>query len=203
MKYVIDLVLMTTIGALIGWITNYIAIKMLFRPHNEINVLGIKLQGVIPKRKKALAESIAKMIDEELISIKDITSTINSMEIDLEIHKIVEKIVEGKLRGELLTKFPMAAMFLSEGLINKVKEYLVEVISENKAELIDIIARKLEEKVDFKDVIRSKIEGFSLIKLERIVMTIAKNELKHIEYLGGVLGAIIGVLQFLITDILL
>ena len=41
------------------------------------------------------------------------------------------------------------------------------------------------------------------MKLERIVITIAKNELKHIEVLGGVLGAIIGVMQFIVTDIIM
>lgn len=202
-KYIFDFVLMVSIGGLIGWITNFIAIKMLFRPYREINIFGFKIQGVIPKRKKALAESIAKMIDEELISVKDITQTINSMELDEEIEKIVEKIVDGKLKGELLSKFPMIAMFLSDSMINKIKEYLRDVINENKGELVDIIARKLEESIDFKDVVKEKIEHFSLMKLERIVMTIAKNELKHIEVLGGVLGAIIGVMQFIVTDIIM
>lgn len=202
-EYILDFVLMVSIGGLIGWITNFIAIKMLFRPYREINIFGFKIQGVIPKRKKALAESIAKMIDEELISVKDITQTINSMELDGEIEKIVEKIVDGKLKGELLSKFPMIAMFLSDSMINKIKEYLRDVINENKGELVDIIARKLEDSIDFKDVVKEKIEHFSLMKLERIVMTIAKNELKHIEVLGGVLGAIIGVMQFIVTDIIM
>ncbi len=202
-KYIFDFILMVSIGGLIGWITNFIAIKMLFRPYREINIFGFKIQGVIPKRKKALAESIAKMIDEELISVKDITQTINSMELDEEIEKIVEKIVEGKLKSELLSKFPMIAMFLSDSIVNKIKEYLRDVINENKGELVDIIARKLEETVDFKDVVKEKIEHFSLMKLEKIVMTIAKNELKHIEVLGGILGAIIGVMQFIIAHIIM
>ena len=202
-KYIFDFILMVSIGGLIGWITNFIAIKMLFRPYREINIFGFKIQGVIPKRKKALAESIAKMIDEELISVKDITQTINSMELDEEIEKIVEKIVEGKLKSELLSKFPMIAMFLSDSIVNKIREYLRDVINENKGELVDIIARKLEETVDFKDVVKEKIEHFSLMKLEKIVMTIAKNELKHIEVLGGILGAIIGVMQFIIAHIIM
>ena len=58
--------LMIIIGALIGWITNYFAIKMLFRPLKEINILGFKVQGLIPKRKMEMAESIADTIQEEL-----------------------------------------------------------------------------------------------------------------------------------------
>ena len=202
MKYILDFAVLVGIGAFIGWITNMIAIKLLFRPYRAVNILGFKIQGVIPKRKKALAESIAKMIDEELISIKDITRTINSMELEGEIEKIVNKIVEGKLKTEIISKFPMAAMFLNDSIIAKIKTYLVEVLNENRAELVEVIALKLEDTIDFKAVVRSKIEEFSLIKLERIIISIAETELKHIELLGGVLGAVIGIVQFIVTDII-
>ncbi len=203
MRYIVDFIILVGIGSFIGWITNLIAIKLLFRPYREVNILGIKFQGVIPKRKKALAENIAKMIDEELISIKDITQTINSMEIENEIEKIVDRIVEGKLKTELTAKFPMLAMFLSDSIMAKIKTYLIEVINENRVELIEVIAQKLESSVDFKEVVKTKIEEFSLIKLERIITGIAKNELKHLEFLGGVLGAITGIAQFIVTDIIL
>lgn len=78
------------------------------------------------------------MIDEELISIKDITQTINSMEIENEIEKIVDRIVEGKLKTELTAKFPMLAMFLSDSIMAKIKTYLIEVINENRVELIEL-----------------------------------------------------------------
>src|SRR3989338_4570246 len=47
-------------GAIIGWFTNYVAIKMLFRPYRPVNLLGYKLQGLIPKRRKEIAAGIAK-----------------------------------------------------------------------------------------------------------------------------------------------
>ena len=124
------------------------------------------------------------------------------MELEGEIEKIVNKIVEGKLKTELITKFPMAAMFLNDSIIAKIKTYLVEVLNENRAELVEVIALKLEDTIDFKAVVRSKIEEFSLIKLERIIISIAETELKHIELLGGVLGAVIGIVQFIVTDII-
>ena len=50
----VKMFLIVGIGAMIGWITNYLAIKMLFRPYKEINILGLKIQGLLPKRKQAL-----------------------------------------------------------------------------------------------------------------------------------------------------
>lgn len=59
-----------SIGALVGYLTNVLAIWMLFNPKRKI--LGI--QGVIPKKRQEIAEGISTVIEEEFInpsSIKD------------------------------------------------------------------------------------------------------------------------------------
>lgn len=59
-----------SIGALVGYLTNILAIWMLFNPKRKI--LGI--QGVIPKKRQEIAEGISTVIEEEFInpsSIKD------------------------------------------------------------------------------------------------------------------------------------
>lgn len=190
------------VGTFIGWITNYIAIKLLFRPYNEKNILGFKLQGVIPKRRKELAENIGKIINSELISIKDITNTIDSMELEIEIDKIVGDIVEKKIKGEFLGSHPMLKMFINDSIIDKIKSYIKSAIEENKGEIVNTIIGKLEKEIDFEDLIIKKINEFSLEDVEKMTINIAKNELKHIEYIGAVLGAFIGVIQYLLTKII-
>lgn len=197
-----DLLFMAIVGTFIGWVTNYIAIKLLFRPYNEINILGFKLQGVIPKRRKELAENIGKTINAELISIKDITNTIDSMELEIEIDKIVGDIVEKKIKGEFLGSYPMLKMFINDSIIDKIKSYIKSAIEENKGEIVNTIIGKLEKEIDFEDLIIKKINEFSLEDVEKMTINIAKNELKHIEYIGAVLGAFIGVIQYLLITII-
>ncbi len=189
-------ILMIFIGSLIGWVTNYFAIKMLFRPHKEINILGFKIQGLIPKRRNEMAESIAATIDAELISMKDITGTLDSIEIEDEIDKIVDIVVEDKLKKELLSKIPMAAMFINDSIMNKVKGVVKDAIEENKGEFVEIVINKLEENVDLQAMVVEKMEGFSLDYMEELTFRIAKNELKHIEIVGAFLGGVIGAAQF-------
>ncbi|MBP6407704.1 MAG: DUF445 family protein [Fusobacteriaceae bacterium] len=197
-----NLLFMVIVGTFIGWVTNYIAIKLLFRPYNEINILGFKLQGVIPKRRKELAENIGKTINAELISIKDITNTIDSMELEIEIDKIVGDIVDKKIKGDFLSKNPMLKMFVSDSIIDKIKSYIKSAIEENKGEIVNTIIGKLEKEIDFEDLIIKKINEFSLEDVEKMTINIAKNELKHIEYIGAVLGAFIGVIQYLLITII-
>lgn len=59
------------VGAVIGWVTNDIAIRMLFRPLREIRVLGLRLPftpGIFPKERRSLALSIGRMVSAELIT---------------------------------------------------------------------------------------------------------------------------------------
>jgi uncharacterized membrane protein YheB (UPF0754 family) len=192
----IKLALIVGIGAMIGWITNYVAIKMLFRPYKEINFGVFKIQGLIPKRKHEIAISIADTVQKELISLKDVTSTLDGEELEARMGNMIDKILDEKLEGELTKKFPMLAMFMSEDMLKKIKNMIKTSILENKDTIIEMFSNYLEEKVSFRDIIITNVDGFSLEKLEDITYSLAKKELKHIEVVGAILGGIIGFFQF-------
>lgn len=188
--------LLVFIGAMIGWITNFIAIKMLFRPYKEINLIFFKIQGLLPKRRNEIGNSIAEVVENELVSVKDIISKISPEDIEENIGLIVDRILELRLKEEIVKNFPMAAFFLSDSMLEKIKHIIKQSILDHKEEMINVFAEYLENKVDIKSIIVEKVNGFSLEKIEEIIITLAKKELKHIEYIGAVLGGIIGLVQF-------
>jgi uncharacterized membrane protein YheB (UPF0754 family) len=58
-------------GAVIGYITNVVAIRMLFRPLKAIRVLGFRLPftpGILPRQRHELAKSIGRMVERELLT---------------------------------------------------------------------------------------------------------------------------------------
>jgi uncharacterized membrane-anchored protein YjiN (DUF445 family) len=72
------------VGAAIGYITNAIAIKMLFRPLGEKKILGIRLPftpGILPRRRHKLAESIGLMVERELITPELVTGRLNQEDV--------------------------------------------------------------------------------------------------------------------------
>lgn len=198
----IKLVLIVGIGAGIGWITNYVAIKMLFRPYKEINFGLFKIQGLLPKRKHEIGESIAEIIQSELVSLKDIVSSMDKDKLEEKMSEAIDKILEEKLQREITKNFPMIAMFLSSDMLDKIKVIIKNSILENKDKIISMFSDYLEENVDFKGIIVRNVDAFSLEKLEEITYSLAKKEFKHIEVVGAVLGAIIGFAQFVIGMIM-
>ena len=198
-KMILKCFLLVLIGAMIGWITNFIAIKMLFRPYKEINLIFFKIQGLLPKRKNEIGNSIAEVVNNELVSIKDIISKISADDIEKNIGMIIDRILETRLKEEIVKNFPIAAFFLSDSMLEKIKEIIKNSVLDNTKEIINIFGEYLENKVDIKNIITEKVNNFSLEKVEEIIITLAKKELKHIEYIGAVLGGIIGLVQFAIV----
>lgn len=67
------------IGAIIGYFTNFIAVKMLFHPHTEKRLFGKRLPftpGVIPKNKPRLAHAIGEAVANVLLTKQDIAGLI-------------------------------------------------------------------------------------------------------------------------------
>lgn len=194
-----QLLIMVFISATIGWITNWVAIKMLFRPHKEINFGLFKIQGLIPKRRAEIGSGIANIIQNELISVKDVISNIDREEFSKRLDSSIDKVLEKNLKAKVKEKFPVLQMFFTDRMAKDVSDTIKDIIMENQEKIFEIFSNYAEENINFEVIISDKISNFSLDKLEEIITLLAKKELKHIEVIGAILGGLIGVAQYLIT----
>ena len=194
-----QLLVMILISGAIGWITNWVAIKMLFRPHKEINFGLFKIQGLIPKRKAEIGTGIASIIQNELISVKDVISNIDREEFSKRLNSLIDDVLDKNLKKKVKEKFPLLQMFFSDKVAKDVGNTIKDIVMENQEKIFEIFSNYAEENIDFEVIISDKISNFSLDKLEEIITLLAKKELKHIEVIGAVLGVLIGAIQYFIT----
>ena len=197
-----QLLVIVLISGAIGWITNWVAIKMLFRPHKEINFGLFKIQGLIPKRKAEIGTGIASIIQNELISVKDVISNIDREEFSKRLNKLIDDVLDKNLKKKVKEKFPLLQMFFTDKVAKDIGNTIKEIVMENQEKIFEIFSNYAEENIDFEVIISDKISNFSLDKLEEIITLLAKKELKHIEVIGAILGMVIGAVQYLITLIM-
>lgn len=188
------LLFLALVGALIGWLTNVIAIKLLFRPINPIGIKGtpFMIQGLIPKRKGEIAKSIGDVISEELVSMEVIVDQIIE---DMDKKQIVE-IIKEKIVIVANEKMPSLIPSMFKGMII---QNIESMIDENGEQIVTELGEKLSHKaieaIDISKMVEDQINAFDFVKIEQMTLKIASTELKHIEVLGGVLGFVIGLLQ--------
>ena len=197
MNNIIRILILAIIGGLIGYITNVIAIKLIFRPINPIKIpiLNIEIIGMIPKRKTEIATNIGKVVENQFISVDEITDNIIT---DHDKQHIIDYI---KLRIKLILDEKMT--FIPSTIRNLVQKYVSEIIEDEVREGIDELSEemiiKTKNRINIKEIIEDKINELDLYELETIILQIVKNELRHIEILGLVLGFFIGIVQGIIT----
>lgn len=190
------------ICALIGWFTNYMAIRMLFHPRKPVKILGWTLQGVFPGRRKELAASLAAMVEKELVSRGDIRKMICSPEFSARFSKALNDHLHEFASTKLATLHPMLAMFMNGETVESIKNLLTRETGKHLPRLLNTISAHLEKSLDIKSMVQDRIEQFSMDKLEMILLGIMKKELRFIELMGAVLGFAIGIFQSLFIFLL-
>jgi uncharacterized membrane protein YheB (UPF0754 family) len=192
--------LLPILAALIGWITNYLAIKMLFHPHQPKKILGLTFQGVFPKRQAQIAEKLGDLVANELFSMKDVAQKIEDLSTQPDALEEVGKRIEQTIRGKLISAFPMLSMFLSDEMIEKVTNLFKGELEDFLRVSAQGLAVKMEESVDIQALVREKVQAFSSNKIEELLLGFMEQEFRFIEKIGAVLGFLIGCIQvFLVT----
>ena len=193
---ILRFVLLVLIGGLIGWITNKVAIKMLFRPVNPHKILGLTFQGVFPRRKDQMAISLADTIERELLSKEVIMNQLLGEEkLDLIKEKLKEAIVE-KLVEAIP---PMVALFVG----GDVKGFVTKHIEKNGDEMFEQMVDEFRsvgiDNLDIREIVKKRIDSLDFVEFEKIIFGLMNKELHFVEIIGLFLGAVIGIIQYLVT----
>ncbi|MFA7166677.1 MAG: DUF445 family protein, partial [Desulfoplanes sp.] len=145
----------------------------------------------------ALAANLAMMIQDNLISGKDVSGIIESPEFVEKFKGMVQSALEIFVREKLVGLHPMVGMFLNEEMMGKVSTLLAAQLDQAVPEFLQQGAREVESRFDVRRLVQKKVEGFSMDQLELLLFSIMQNEFKFIELVGAVLGFIIGIFQSL------
>lgn len=111
---IINILMGPIIGSVIGYCTNYIAVKMLFRPLNPVKIGRYTLPftpGIIPKRKDKLANALGNAVGNNLLTTSDIEKLFLSEEMK---NKIIDEILDNTERYLNLSIEDLLKQFISE-----------------------------------------------------------------------------------------
>lgn len=149
------------VGALIGYCTNYIAVKMLFRPLRPIKIGTVVLPftpGIIPKRKQALAQALGNAVGSTLLTSDDLKRTLASEEVKMSIATMFVEQLQQLMGSHSSIKDMILEVTTEEGYQKK-KETMTEVVTERimdhleKMEIGNIIV------AEGKKAVREKMSG--------------------------------------------
>lgn len=191
------------IGAVIGYITNWLAIKMLFRPREAKYIFGMKLPftpGLIPKEKSRIANKVGETVGTHLLNSDSLSKALKDDKIKAKFNEVAkEKINQvinsnSTLEDSLKNTLGENYYALKENMINNIAKTILESIKEeefkNKVKfyIVDSIKERLNKKpekiIDFINSNKFREVIINTLEEEKTRDIIGKALLKEVKTLG-------------------
>ncbi len=176
------------VGAAIGYVTNVVAVWLLFHPRDKRCLLRGRLcvQGLVPSRYREIARRVAGLVEEYVASegvwgrIRDGVEDVVREEIEAAVERLVR-------RGGVLGLFAAPGL---EALGARLASMVAPVVAEAAVRMVRRVevGRLVEE-----ELLRLGPDG-----VEELFRGLAGRELRFVEFSGAVLGALVGLVQGLI-----
>lgn len=167
---VINLITTPLVAGVVGYITNKIAIKMLFRPY-EPKWYTLGWQGIVPKTRPKLAVKISEIVGQKLLAHDDFLYALENNDIKAKIHNIIAE----KLKS--LNSKDIHALIRLSNLEDKIidnKEVINNVLNNAAVAVIDIFLNRKIDINSFREPVFNLVKNFNLEKAidEQIEKTI-------------------------------
>lgn len=182
------------VTALIGYVTNWTAVKMIFHPRNSMGVGPLAWQGIVYKLAPKFASEIAAttgqvLSPEDLVDRLDLPGLIARLRDSYpdEITAIIEETFEIIAPGIWLDMAPTAR--------EQIEELLFTQIAGAGDVVITGLAERIDEVLDLDRIIVEELTGENADRLARVAEEIGERELRFIEWYGGVFGFGVGIIQ--------
>jgi uncharacterized membrane protein YheB (UPF0754 family) len=193
--------IMPIFGALTGWFTDWLALRMIFRPQQPTRYLGIfTWQGLFLRRRDEVSRAYATLIAEEVITP----------------HKVIEAVLRGPLADRLFAMMqreveqvvdrqagfarPFVALAIGGSRYTELKHAIADKVLERMPETLDYIADYAKDAMDIRNLLVTKMRELTTEEFENLLRPAFQQDEWILITTGAVLGFVVGELQSLILE---
>ena len=157
----LDLILAPIIGALLGYSTNWLAIRMLFRPLTEKRLFGVKLPftpGLIPKERYNISKKVSRTVVANVLTTEELVAAVRAIDIE----SATDEMLSGLAKSEMTVRDAVVRLgFASDNFDwsafdRTVIEYVMERVDKEK--LTDWLGSLSEEREKLAGAVNSFVE---------------------------------------------
>lgn len=188
--------MMPIVGVIVGLLTNYLAIQMIFRPHERTRYLGIfPYQGLFPKRQAEIARDYGETTAREVITPRNILELLITGEGGKKLVAEVSELVALRIHAEWAQIKDQAPIKVTDEQLAKVRDLIMARVLELGPKVRPEVEEMLERQLDIKNTVERRLAALSKPDFERLLRGVFQEDELTLVIVGGVLGGAVGALQ--------
>lgn len=186
------------VAAVIGWFTNWVAIKMMFHP---LEFIGIKpflgWQGIVPANAVRLARSGLELVTSSILKVPQLFEDFDAKALVDQESENLKKLVRKALEDKALAQFPQMWNALSPQIKEQVFKIAEDEVQGLSVEVFHEAAHQIEELVDVRRIVTEAVKNDKRL-MNDTFLEVGKQEFKFIEYSGFWFGLVFGLPQLVL-----
>uniref|UniRef100_A0AAV1TJN7 DUF445 domain-containing protein n=1 Tax=Peronospora matthiolae TaxID=2874970 RepID=A0AAV1TJN7_9STRA len=194
------IVVFPVIGLLVGTVTNWLGLKMIFEPVNPRKYCGITFHGLFLRRQSEVAEVYGRMVARDVLNSRNIFEAILKGPYSDRLFELVYDNVQEAVDAATGTTQKIINFSIGKETYANIKEDVTNHIVEIFPDSLRHIESYATAAMDMEVTLREKLKLLTFEQFESLLHPIFEEDEWKLVVMGGVLGVVIGIVQVYLIE---
>lgn len=192
--------IMPLFGLIVGWFTDWLALKMIFNPKEPVRILGIEWQGLFLKRRKEVAADYGALIADEIITPHKVIEAILRGPLSDRVFALVRKQVQAALDRNTGLAKPLVVFTVGSTRYQQMKRTITAKVMQRLPETMTYVEDYARETMDIRNLLVRKMQHLDELQFEALIRPAFEQDEWILITVGAVLGFVMGEAQALVLE---
>lgn len=187
---------MPIFGGLTGWLTDWLALRMVFEPKEPKRFFGVfTWQGMFIKRRKQVAAEYGRLIAKEILTPENVINGILHGPLSDRLADLVQKHVQNMVDAQSGIAKPFVVLTVGSKKYQEMKRNIARRIVERMPETLKYVEKYATDAMDIERTLSAKMQELTAEQFEGLLRPAFQQDEWILITVGAVLGFVVGELQ--------
>jgi len=192
---------MPAFGALVGWFTDWLALKMIFNPKQPTRYLGlVEWQGLFLKRRREVAAQYGRLIAQEVVTPSNVFEAVLTGPLSDRLYEMIHKHVQRMVDEQAGIARPLVVFAIGSAKYQALKKRVTDELMKRLPETLRHLEPYARDAMDLERTLVSKLQQLTPEEFESLLRPAFQQDEWILIAVGAVLGFVVGELQVLLME---
>jgi uncharacterized membrane protein YheB (UPF0754 family) len=191
---------MPAFGLVVGWLTDWAALKLIFNPKHPIHVFGWTIQGLFLKRRREVAADYGALIADQIITPRKVIEAILRGPLSDRVFAMIRREVQAALDRSTGVAQPLVVVTVGSARYREMKAEIAEKIMQRLPDTLRYVEEYARETMDIRNLLRDKMQQLDEVQFEALIRPAFEQDEWILIAVGAALGFVMGEAQALVLE---
>ncbi len=187
---------MPVFGGLTGWLTDWLALKMIFNPKHPTRYFGVfEWQGLFLKRRKEVSAEYGRLIAREVITPRNVMDAVLRGPLSDHLFGMVQKHVQRMVDEQSGMAKPVVVFAIGSRQYQEMKKDIAKKVMERLPETMKHAEQYAAQAMDLENTLASKMQDLTPEEFESLLRPAFQQDEWILIAVGAALGFLVGEMQ--------